>query len=65
MTLNNFIKILVSIIIGVYLDSRINFYASDYYLNFTLGFLIFCFLWTSKEDPILTTIIFEFLRYIR
>lgn len=43
MTLNNLIKILVSILIGVYLDSRINFYASDYYLSFTLGFLIFCF----------------------
>ena len=43
MTLNNFIKILVSILIGVYLDSRINFFALDYYLNFTLGFLIFCF----------------------
>ena len=43
MTINNFIKILFSILIGLYLDSRINFYASDYYLNFTLGFLIFCF----------------------
>lgn len=43
MTLNNLFKIFVTIIFANYLDSRINIFMIDYYLSFSLGFLVFCF----------------------
>lgn len=43
MTLNNLFKIFASIIFANYLDSRINVFMIDYYLSFSLGFLVFCF----------------------
>ena len=43
MTITNFLQIFISILIGVAIDSRINFYAIDYYLSFTFGFLVFCY----------------------
>ena len=43
MTLNNLFKIFASIIFVNYLDSRINVFMIDYYLSFSLGFLVFCF----------------------
>ncbi len=43
MILTNFLKISVTIIFANYLDSKINFFMVDYYLSFSLGFLVFCF----------------------
>tara|TARA_B100000795_G_scaffold268181_1_gene254596 strand:+ start:16618 stop:17091 length:474 start_codon:yes stop_codon:yes gene_type:complete len=43
MILSNFLKILATIIFANYLDSKINFFMVDYYLSFSLGFLVFCF----------------------
>jgi|TARA_B110000914_G_scaffold134465_1_gene117555 rod shape-determining protein MreD len=43
MILTNFLKILATIIFANYLDSKINFFMVDYYLSFSLGFLVFCF----------------------
>ena len=43
MILSNFLKILATIIFANYLDSKVNFFMVDYYLSFSLGFLVFCF----------------------
>ena len=43
MTLTNFFKIIITIILANFLDSKINFLMVDYFLSFTLGFLVFCF----------------------
>jgi len=43
MTISNIFKIFATIIFANYLDSRINVFMVDYYLNFSLGFLVFCF----------------------
>ena len=43
MTISNIFKIFATIIFANYLDSRINVFMVDYYLSFSLGFLVFCF----------------------
>jgi len=43
MILSNFLKILATIIFANYLDTKFNFFMVDYYLSFSLGFLVFCF----------------------
>ena len=43
MTISNIFKIFATIIFANYLDSRINVFMIDYYLSFSLGFLVFCF----------------------
>ena len=50
MTLNNFIRIFITIIFANYINSKINFFITDYYINFTLGFLVFSYwVYTLKE----------------
>ena len=43
MTISNIFKIFATIIFANYLDSKINVFMVDYYLSFSLGFLVFCF----------------------
>ena len=52
MILTNFLKILATIIFANYLDSKINFFMVDYYLSFSLGFLVFCFFVFSLPNNI-------------
>ena len=50
MTLNNFIRVFITIIFANYINSKINFFITDYYINFTLGFLVFSYwVYTLKE----------------